>query len=239
MPDDPCTICGGPLAHHPGETYACEGCVWTLRFLLRELPRHLPLLDACLVPDGAPRTGRTTGAGAAHAPAPVRLDVLNLIGPGHWTADDTTDVPVQPLLHGWATRLAAECGFHVGRDPHGTQIIDRRGTPCSRRGSGPAAWAAWLHAYTPLAAGRPWIREMHDQIEDLLRRILAITGTTPRRRNRAAPCPDCGAFDLVATDGEWWITCTVCGHRLTRDAYDDHAVTTLAALHADAGTDAA
>jgi uncharacterized protein (DUF983 family) len=79
---------------------------------------------------------------------------------------------------------------------------------------------------------RPWAGELHDQLEDAVRRARALTGTVIRRTPKDAPCPACTAFALVAADGEWHVECEVCGHRLTPDEYDTHRAEVMPALAA-------
>jgi hypothetical protein len=59
--------------------------------------------------------------------------------------------------------------------------------------------------------------------------VRGLTHARPRRHDKAAPCPNCKAFDLVTIDGQWGITCQHCDHHLEPEEYDQHAT---AYLHA-------
>jgi hypothetical protein len=198
-----------------------------LRVWLADLPHQTLLLSAFLQPGSRPVSGRIGPAGRAHAPVPVDLRVLTLLGPGHaQPPSDDPDaggtVPIRALLDGWAGRLAYDYPA-VHRDPYGTAHTQ----PCEayRTASGLTitGWCAFLTAYLPYALTRPWIGELHQQLGDLLARIYDFTHATPHTHHKTAPCPVCDTPALVAVDGRWEITCQACGHRLEPDAYDQHA----------------
>ncbi|QQM44992.1 hypothetical protein [Streptomyces liliifuscus] len=211
----------------PDGVHACPYHADELRAWLAELPGQTHLLAEFVEPAGRPRAGRLGGSGRAHAPVPVDLRVLTLLGPGHPQppSDDPEaggTVPIRALLDGWAGRVAYDYPA-VHRDPYGTAHTQ----PCEayRAAGGPTitGWCAWLTAYLPYALTRPWIGELHQQLGDLLARIRDFTHATPHTHRKVAPCPTCDAFALVTVDGRWGITCTACGHHLEPDAYDQHA----------------
>lgn len=230
-----CPTCGNQA---PGtDAVLCPACVYQLRAWLRELPLHLPLLAASLQPDTGP--AQRSGSGRAHAPLPLRLDVLDLIGPGHPVplddphGDQSAGIPMTALLYGWARYIAAEHPA-VRRDQHGTQ----HSAPCdgawARQGTGVPGLCAWLTAYLPYAATREWVDELHQQIGELVERVRRITHTTPRRHSKQAPCPvpDCQAFALTGTEDQLHITCQACGGRLTPEEYEAHRAQVMPALAA-------
>jgi hypothetical protein len=227
-----CTICHYRLPEG-AEVYACEACAYRLRAMLLELPRHMPLLAELLRPgSGLPGRG---GGGRAHSPMPVRLDVMDLLGPGHVVVladphgDQSAGVPITPLLYGWARYIAASVPS-VTRDRHDTVRIQPCDGPWSRRGSDVAAWCHWLIAYLPYAVTQSWISDMYQQIEDLIWRVRGKTDRRPRRTKRSAPCPECSWFELVSIEGEPHIVCEACGHRLTAEEYREHSEAVLPAL---------
>ncbi|MFG2671383.1 hypothetical protein [Streptomyces sp. NPDC048445] len=230
--DNTCDICH---QHAPAGCYLCEGCAYRMHTWLREIPRHLPLLRDSLRPDTGP--AQRGGSGRAHSPLPVRIEVLDLLGPGHVVAlpdphgDQSVGVPLAPLLYGWARYLAAELPS-VRLDEHGTVRIEPCTGPVARRGSSITAWCSWLDAYLPYAATRPWAADMYEQLEAVLQRIRRITHTAPRRHPKDAPCPSCSAFALVAVDDEWHISCQACSVRLTPDEYAEHRARIMPALAA-------
>jgi len=216
-----CTIrtCGRPLRPDEAHRTACSRCEHRIRAWLRELPHQLTLLQASLQPD----RGHTQGAlhdGRAHAPLPVRGNVLSLLGPGAAGAvadpygDQTGPLPIDRLLRNWAETTAE----HVGLCP----------APGLRPGR---TWTAWLTAYLPWALTAPWAGDFHDELAELLGSVRAITCTEPRRRPKDAPCPSCGAFGLTEEDWQPYIDCTVCELLLTPAEYADHARRVMPALY--------
>ncbi|NUS86003.1 MAG: hypothetical protein HOY75_25590 [Streptomyces sp.] len=235
-----CAVCPrtAPDGHH-----ACPICADEIRAWLAELPGQTRLLDdEFLTPSAAPSQGRIGGTGRAHAPVPVDLRVLALVGPGSLDApadpDDDGTLPILAFLNGWAGHIAYTYPA-VRRDAYGTAHTQ----PCEQ------AWAAhggtvpgvctWLTAYLPYTLTLPLIADLHRQLGDLVHRIRGLTHTEPRTHYYAAPCPDCDTFALTRTDGHWHITCQACDHTLTPDAYDRHAADFLKAHHEAAADTAA
>lgn len=230
-----CAVCHGLLPNQ-SEHLACEACAYRLRSMLVEVPKHVPLLAALLEPgsSGPPSRG---SVGRAHSPMPVRLDVMDLLGPGHAIAlpdphgDQTGGVPILPLLHGWA-RYIADQHPAVTRDRHGTVHIGPCDAPHSSHGTDVTAWSRWLIAYLPYALTQPWIGDMYRQMEDLVWRLRGKTDRRPRKVARSAPCPSCDAFALVSVEGEPHITCEACAASLTSAEYRAHSQAVLPALTA-------
>lgn len=220
-----CTTCprSAPDGHH-----ACVTCTQELRGWLAELPQQLPLLRLALLPESRPKQGRIGGTGSATASVPLNLNALNLLAPG-WPeppadpyGDTTGPVPIGPLLAGWAGFIAYEHAA-VTRDAHGTVHVQPCDGAHSTRGATVAGWCHWLTAYLPYAITRPWIRDLHRQLGDLVYRIRELTHAVAHRHRKDAPCPVCEAFDLVEVDGQWGITCETCGEHLEPEQYTAHA----------------
>lgn len=225
-----CAICSRPLVAGT-QAHACPACVKDTRGLLAAITAELPELQECLRLGAAPAGGRSVGR--AHAPLPLRLDTLNLLGPGvatPWTdtaGDQVQGIPLVPLLRWWADYIGAQ---HIAAWRFaGTQYS----APCSgaiTHGRDAAAWCRWLSAYLWIAAAQPWIRQLHDDLAEALEGVRAITRTEPQRHRRLAPCPACDSIAMVAVDGEWEVKCEVCGHRMDPAAYDAHAAAVLPRL---------
>ncbi|MER7814062.1 hypothetical protein [Streptomyces sp. NPDC096153] len=232
--NDCCDVCHGPLPES-SDRYACHSCAERLRAMLAELPRQLPLLRSLLRPDGGP--AQRGGTGRAHSPMPVRLDVLDLLGPGHVVTladpdgDQTDGVPIDPLVYGWA-RYIAQQHPAVSRDRHGTIQVRPCDGPRSRRGTDVAAWCSWLIAYVPYICRQPWAADMLDQLEQLLRQIRDKTGDRPGRTVRDAPCPRCEGFALVSVGGDPYVRCEACSLALAPDEYAEYAAKVLPSLTA-------
>ncbi|MEU0001963.1 hypothetical protein ABZ069_34150 [Streptomyces microflavus] len=233
---DICTSCFGRLPDDSPRT-GCEACEYRLHTWLRELPRHLPLLQDMLRPDTGP--AQRGAAGRAIAPLPVRLDVLDLLGPGQPVlladphGDQTGGVPMTPLLYGWARYLTADADVPVARrDAHGTIHTSRCEGPWLRGGADVPRLCRWLDAYLPYAATRPWWDDFYEQMEQLLDRVQRLTHTRPLTRAMDAPCPRCAGWSLVEKEDELGISCTLCAARLTPDEYAAHRAQVMPALAA-------
>jgi hypothetical protein len=118
----------------------------------------------------------------------------------------------------------------VARDEYGQAVVGRCLVAVTRSTGGIPGWSRWLQMYVPFIASQGYAAELHTELQELLRRIRAITCTEPRRMLKYAPCPGCRAFALIETDGEWYIACQLCPRRLTRDEYRDHAESVLPGL---------
>jgi hypothetical protein len=175
--------------------------------------------------------------GRAHAPLPVTLAVLDLLGPGTQQLLDDPDgeqtggIPLAPLLAGWVTYSAAQ-QLAAHRLRHGNAPQDSAVVP-SRAGGIPGLCVT-LTRHLPYAATRPWVEQLHADLRIALQTVRAVTGSHPQTHPRLAPCPACSAFALGLTDGEWHVRCQACGHRISPDDYASHAAAVLPGLTATA-----
>lgn len=226
-----CTICSHPLGMDT-DRYACHGCERTMAHTLRRIVVELPLLRAALPPGSRP--GGRPGPGRAHAPLPLDLRVLDLLGPGtpHLLDDDphgeqTGGIPLGPLLTGWI----AYCGeqhqaahrLRYGTAPQTDAVVP------SAAGGIPGLCVT-LTRHLPYAVTRPWAEQLHADLTAALQTVRQITGSRPVTHPRLAPCPQCDAFALARTDGEWRVRCHACCHRMDPAEYDAHAAAVLPAL---------
>jgi hypothetical protein len=206
-----CTICHRTDDLPLGRT-CCRRCEGHIHAALREVDARMPLLHAMLIPGSAlPVRGTPTHT----PPLPARVDVLNLLGAGATAVvfdphgDQHGPAPINAVLYGWACAIT-DVVHPDSRHP--------RATPALRPGR---TWSRWLQAYLPWALGQDWVGEMHRELVDLVALIRSITHTEPRSTVMDAPCR-CGAFALVETDWQVYITCEACGLLLTADEYRDH-----------------
>ena len=214
------------------DAYACQACEHRMRHLLATIVTELPLLQAALVPGGGTAGGRP--AGRAHAPLPVNVRALDMLGPGTIApvpdphGEQSAGIPLGPLLVGWARYIATTypAVYRAG----GTEYVVPAERAEVRSGTGIPAWCGWLTRYLPYAVRQPWIAQLSDQLDDAVHRVRAITGTRPRTHPRLAPCPACSMVAMARTDGVWEIVCEACGHRMDPDAYDAHAAAVLPGL---------
>lgn len=238
-----CTTCPRTLTPAEADRYSCQACVYRMRTWLAELPTELDTLTGLLEPAG----GRTQGSihgGRAHSPAPLRLDVLNLIGPGGYIdpdpgGDQDGTPPARAVLAAWAQYIATQYPTRRTDEKTGTVRVGPSDDmqAVSRRGTTAAAWCSWLTGYLGFAAGEGWVRQLYAELQELMLRVRDITQSQIRTRIMRAPCPLCGAYALTAKDGEWYIECQVitCPEVLDRDYYtDEYEPQTLARLAREA-----
>lgn len=229
-----CTICARQLPDDDSDRTACARCEHRMRYVLAQLQRELPLLQAALVPGGTgPRTGSRSG-GHAHSPMPLNGAALDLLGPGTATAlpdpygEQVAGAPLLPLLRALADRLAEQ--FPARRLQFGTEYLQPYGgatAAVNRAGADIPAWCRWLTAYLPYAVHLSTVGELHRGLDEALSRVQAVTRTQPRTHPRLAPCPACGAYAMSQTDGRWEIVCEACGHQMDPADYSDHAAEVL------------
>ncbi|WNI16634.1 hypothetical protein [Actinacidiphila sp. ITFR-21] len=244
-----CRICSRPVPEAENRS-VCRSCEHSMRYTLSALVDELPALVASLVPGGSTLTGSRSGA-RAHAPVPVDLRVLSLLGPGHWAdGDDLTDVPLAAALRGWADALATWFPSHrvVGGTEHlepfgvrriagGTEYLTPAGgcdAALNRGGDDVEDWAAWLTRYLPYALDLPVAADLYSDLTALLHNVRAITLTKPRTHRRLAPCPHCDAFAVVHRDSEWEVRCEACRRKIDPDEYALHAAAVMPELTAAA-----
>lgn len=217
-----CGIC--PRTADDG-LHACPRHAAELRAWLTELPAQERLLHEFLVPSAGPVQGHR-GGGRAHAPVLVDLRILTLLGPGRLDpapgTDDDGEAPIAAILGGWAGHIAYTYPA-VTRDPHGTAHVQPCDQAWPRHYETVTGWCTWHLAYLPYTLTLPSVSAFHRTLDTLTHRLRDLTHTTPHTHPRAAPCPQCTAFGLVATDGQWDITCEICGHHLDPDDYETHA----------------
>ncbi|MER8042725.1 hypothetical protein [Streptomyces sp. NPDC094032] len=196
---------------------ACARCGDRLRGWLAEIPRQVVLLRASLELGVRPAQGYG-GAGRAHAPLPVRADVLTLLGPAapgpvrDTAGDQDGPAPVHAILHAWADQLADDLGHNL--------------PPINPR----APYAAYLARHLDHVLRASWVALLHAELADVVRRIRAITSTEPRRRHLDAPCPSCACFGLGLTDWQRYVDCSACGRLLTPEEYAEHRAAVMPGL---------
>ncbi|MFD5903605.1 hypothetical protein ACFWHG_19200 [Streptomyces microflavus] len=232
--DTTCEVCHG---HAPADHYLCQACQHAILAWLYEIPHQVAELRTMLEPTTGP--AQRGGSGRAHAPLPVRLDVLDLIGPGHAHyledphGDQTGGVPVGAFLAGWAHYIASDVPA-VHRDAHGTaQVLQSRiATAWPRSGTGLTAWCTWHARYLPYAATRPFAASFYNDLEGMLLRLRRLTHAEPRTRRLQAPCPRCQSWTLTEREDQLHIACTACPARLTPEEYATHRDQVMPAITA-------
>lgn len=209
-------LCVAPRCHVPGwhaedcaNTQTCRGCLpaWAdagalchhhadaLADALNEIPRLWALLDL------QPGRGEPTPLGRINAESapPVRVDVLNELGPGSVYVHDPGRMQIGELP-AWLTldTLVRDWASHTGEDSD----LPAQNVP---------DLAAWLRARLDWALhNHPAMREIYDEISDLRSRLRPLvngvdladwSGRLPGR------CPACNRLTLVAERGQ-----AVCHH---------------------------
>ncbi len=216
-----CSACGRQLLPTEIHQVVCSRCEHRMRGWLRELPHQYTLLVASLHRERQGPATTVRSSGRAHAPAPAREDVLNLLGAGapgtvRDTQDDQTGpAPMHEVLHAWADQLA---------DNRDEALLPARPGKLH---------TGYLTAHLPYAMRQPWYPFMHAEIGILIQQVRDITRTRPRRYALPAPCPrpDCVAFQLVREDWQLHIHCEACGLQLTEEDYTAHESAVMPPLY--------
>lgn len=167
-----CTIC-----HHPADTARSCDCATDLAGDLRALPWLYADLADLLAPGS--RSGNTGRSSGVEAPLPVRVDVLDLRGPGG----------ISGVLTDWAVAVAEACGENMSPADGGIE-----GT-VGRTAGWLAAWTPWIAAQFEPAA------ELADEIRQLRRRIENLDGMATERRPTLIPVRcGCGWILRITAD---------------------------------------
>ncbi|MFJ9448189.1 hypothetical protein ACIRRH_41195 [Kitasatospora sp. NPDC101235] len=201
-----------------------------LRTQLGQLPELITLAHLALAPGAGRRGARVSGA-TRTAPLPCRVDVLSLVGPTaaeavHDDHGDQDDTPGLDLLAGWAR----------------TVLEDRQRANDWTGWARPAGyeWERTVSVAVKLllfhldwAAGRPYARDLADEIGRLhghLNRAVGMPIAPPARR---MVCPSCHLMTVtVRADGMRECSSIDCGSVRSEQEYAGRAEQTLAELAA-------
>lgn len=212
-----CAICRRALRQEDAHRTACIRCSHRMRGMLHEIGEQLPFLHASLRLDGAPAQGRSPGR--AHAPLPVREDVLSLLGPAapgpvrDALGDQRGSTPVLAVIHAWAEQLAADLGHKLGPYKIGDNHL------------------GYLNTHLPFICVCSWAGELYAELAELIQVVRAITRTEPRKRAKDAPCPQCGSFALIEEDWQTYIECGTCAWLMTAEEYAAHHTQVMPPLY--------
>ncbi|MET9510779.1 hypothetical protein ABZX62_20355 [Streptomyces flavidovirens] len=199
-----CFVCGDP-----NEAKTCDRCRSRIRGALLQLPEQYVVLTMSRQPvQGGGSDGRSSAR--LHAPTPGREDVLNLLGPGARQSvpdgeDQTGPMPFLDTLWGWCEAVTDERGL----------------TPVRRHVT---AMTARLTAHLSWICEQLWVRDMEEEIRELLRATQRITMTEPRKELlRGVTCPSCAGLTLVRYfPGDWAGECALCPSvKLDQRDYED------------------
>jgi ribosomal protein L37AE/L43A len=161
-----------------------------LRTQLAQIPELLTYAHLALLPGAAPQGGRVSG-GSTEAPLPLRLDVLDLLGPRH------DDEPGPDLLASWAETVIAD----RQRANDWTGWVRVPYTLTRERSASLAVRYLLLHH--PFAITRPYARDYAAEIGALHRALDRTAGRPiPHARPARMACPHCQMITVMErTDG--------------------------------------
>lgn len=203
--------------------WLCLKCYGRLRTQLVELPA----IAAWLYVNQA-TTQRAAGdrvSGSSEDPIPLRVDVLDLIGPAarnaahaarlsfeNGTFDDQQGDPgIEPFLRAWAERLHWD---HEVPWPDDTTI---------------SGFVGYLTADLRWISDQPWVDELWTELRELHQAASRVAPwREPTHREKGGVCEECEATGtLVTHPGDGVVVCEKrfggCGHRRKQTEYEFRA----------------
>lgn len=177
-----------------------------LRTQLGQLPELITLAHLALQPSTGRRGARVSGA-TRTAPLPCRLDVLSIVGPTATTAvhdnhHDQDDTPGLDLLVSWARTVIDDrqaANDWTGWFRVGSCMLH----PLDWQESTVSLAIGYLLLHLDWAAGRPYARDLADEIGRLHGHLNRATGmpiATPARRQ---VCPTCQHLTITVRPDGW------------------------------------
>lgn len=187
----PCAVCG----KETDLPRTCRPCRNRIRGVLMSLPETVA--QVWMARHRVQRGGESERVSASkEAPIPLRLDVLNLLGPSADAVltgeDQTGPVPVVGVLTSWS-------------DLVGEQTRQR---PVSRSVSG---LTQFLLDHVEWACRQEWVADYAAQLEGLLKTLRRVAGIEPVRIWLPVLCPSCDMRSMVREEGSGWAAeCRYC-----------------------------
>ncbi|MEU6651299.1 hypothetical protein ABZ904_18100 [Streptomyces sp. NPDC046900] len=187
----PCTVCG-KAADLPR---TCRPCRNRIRGAIMSLPETVAL--CWMARHRVQRGGESERVATSKtAPLPLRMDVLNLLGPSADAVlsgeDQIGEVPVVGVLSAWVDLVAEQT----------------RQRPSSRTVSGLTQFLLDRHEWS---CRQEWARDYADELEGLLRVLRKVAGIEPIRILLPVTCPTCDMRCMVREEGSGWAAeCRAC-----------------------------
>jgi hypothetical protein len=221
----PASLCAGWHPDNPPEVTVgrlCDDCYRKLSRYLTELPGLVAWLHANLAAGGTPLGERVSGS--REAPTPLRLDVMDLIGPtsGDQIPDcDPDDRRGRNAAGEPSPSIADELASWVG-----TVTEERPDTTAPAR-LDVTSLCVWLQAQLPWIAAQAWVVEFMAALHEIERDTARVAPWRPELlRDRQEPCTDCGVLALVQHVAKGQVVCEQrlggCGRSRAVTTYEWH-----------------
>ncbi|MFD5711342.1 hypothetical protein ACFWHW_13245 [Streptomyces pharetrae] len=186
-----CAVCGRDSAL----PRTCRPCRNRIRGLLFGLPEAV--VQTWMARHRVQRgTNGERVSASKKAPMPLRMDVLNLLGPSADAVlsgeDQEGPVPVVGVLSGWSDLVAEQT----------------RQRPVSHTVSG---LTQHLLDHVEWACRQEWIADFAAELEGLLKTLRKVSGIEPVRILLPVTCPTCDLRAMVREEGSGWAAqCRYC-----------------------------
>lgn len=206
-------ICGQFL-HDEDEGRICLRCFGRLRHNLTQLPSLMVWLEAHIAASASSALDDAHVTGSHDAPMPLRLDVLDLIGPSATDAvprelffEQAGDPSIEDTARSWSALVAEE----RDRNPPANDVT---------------SMSSYLAANLTWISEQSWVDEFANEIASLVRRAArAAPWQAEKRRVTDEACESCKTMALVTHVAEGVTVCEKrmggCGRRreITEYAY--------------------
>lgn len=179
-----CALCG----RDSDLPRTCRPCRNRVRGLLLGLPE---LVVQCWMARNPVQRGTSSERVSAskEAPIPLRMDVLNLLGPSADAVltgeDQSGPVPVIGVLSAWADLVAEQT----------------RQTPVSHTVS---TLTQYLIDHGEWACRQEWVTDFAEELEGLTKTLRRVSGIEPVRIPLPVVCPRCDLRAMVREEGSGW-----------------------------------
>lgn len=186
-----CVLCG----RDSDLSRTCRPCRNRVRGLLLGLPEAV--VQCWMARHRVQRgTSNERVSASKEAPIPLRLDVLNLLGPsadGVLSGEDQEGpVPVVGVLSTWAD-LVAE---HTRQKPVSHTV---------------SALTQFLLDHIEWACRQEWVSDFAEELEGLTKTLRRVSGIEPVRVLLPVTCPTCDLRTMVREEGSGWAAeCRYC-----------------------------
>ncbi len=187
----PCAVCG----RETDLPMTCRPCRNRVRGFLLALPELVA--QTWMARHPAQRGGESDRVQTSKsAPIPLRLDVLNLLGPSAEAVlsgeDQEGPVPIVGVLSTWADLVAEQT----------------RKKPVSRTAS---TLTQFLLSHVEWACRQEWVTDFAEELEGLTKTLRRVSGIEPVRMLLPVTCPTCDLRTMIREEGSGWAAeCRYC-----------------------------
>lgn len=186
--------------------YLCDPCRDRLDSWLANtgIPEDYALLGFVALPGSVEKAPGSKTGKRADPPAPVRVEVLDLVDDRQgWRSDGTTDGRgVLGLIESWGRLVREERGMRIPT------------APATLTGE-----CAFLHKQLDWLCSRPWIDEMYHEIRAAARELSTAIGYPWPQPIGRCPELDCGEPLWMPPEGANAVICGKCGAQWKRERW--------------------